>query len=277
MRHINVKCGKRITSKSASHFINVAAKNYTYTIDESNYTKEELVTKNLLFAVSVAKKYEGNGLPFLDILQACCLGMWEAAQSFDPTRGFKFISYAVYYMRKNIFEELNEKRSVIRLPYQIRRDLFKVNRIAEIYMAKTGEDVSKETLKDLHPEFSKAIDYYEFDKNISRTDEIKPNVNGGEHSFYDFAASDDKADKWNDSDQNKNTLTFLLKGLSERDKDILEQCIMHDVSRSVMARKYKITEERVRQIINTSLRRLKKKALNNKEIVREYGIKRAAS
>lgn len=276
MRHINTRNSKHLTSRSATRFIQTASKNYTYTTDESNYTKEELVTKNLLFAVSVAKKYEGNGLPLLDLLQACCLGMWEAAQSFDPTRGFKFISYAVYYMRKNIYEELNENRSTIRLPYQIRRDIFKLYGAAEEYMAKTGIEPTKEILKDVYPKFEKIVDYYEFDKYIIRADEVKASTNGGEHSFYDFAASDEKADKWNDTDQNRNTLKFLLKGLSERDKDILEQCIMNDISRSIMARKYGLTEERIRQIINSSLRRLRKKALQNREIVREYGVKRAS-
>ena len=92
---------------------------------------EKLITANLRFVISVAKKYQGNGLSLVDLIQEGNLGLIKAAEVFDPDRGIKFISYAVWWIRQSIMKALSGQSRTIRLPLNQISCLSKVNKISE--------------------------------------------------------------------------------------------------------------------------------------------------
>ena len=101
-----------------------------YTIEKGDKAAmKELVEANLRFVVSVAKKYQGNGLSLSDIINEGNLGLIKAAKRFDPSRGFKFISYAVWWIRQSILQALAEQSRIVRLPLNKIGSINKINKI----------------------------------------------------------------------------------------------------------------------------------------------------
>ena len=102
---------------------------------------DELVKGNLKFVISVAKEFQGLGLPLPDLISEGNLGLIKSATRFDPTRGFRFISYAVYWIKQSIMQSLNENSRMIRLPANIIHKIGQLNK-------KTSEEFSKQDIDD---------------------------------------------------------------------------------------------------------------------------------
>jgi len=98
---------------------------------DDDLAMKELIESNLRFVVSVAKKYQGNGLSLADLINEGNLGLIKAAKRFDHSRGFKFISYAVWWIRQSILQALAEQARLIRLPLNRVGTITKITRVAE--------------------------------------------------------------------------------------------------------------------------------------------------
>ena len=110
---------------------------------------DKLITANLRFVISVAKKYQGNGLSLVDLIQEGNVGLIKAAELFDPDRGIKFISYAVWWIRQSIMKALSDQSRTIRLPLNQISCLSKVNKISEKFEQAHDRKPSVNELEDI--------------------------------------------------------------------------------------------------------------------------------
>ena len=110
---------------------------------EGEKAKDKLVTANLRFVVSVAKQYQHQGLTLTDLIDEGNIGLIKAAQKFDETRGFKFISYAVWWIRQSILQAIAEQSRIVRLPLNQVGSLNKINHEINKFEQETGEKISK--------------------------------------------------------------------------------------------------------------------------------------
>ncbi len=135
---------------------------------------EKLIRSNLRFVVSVAKQYEGNGLALPDLINEGNVGLSIAAQKFDETRGFKFISYAVRWIRQSILKALSEYGKIIRLPLNKVSDINKVRKAIESLEQKNSQEPSDADLEEILEDF-----------DISEIKEIRKLMRNGKHSSLD--------------------------------------------------------------------------------------------
>jgi len=225
---------------------------------------EKLVVANLRFVISVAKQYQNQGLSFSDLINEGNLGLVKAAQRFDETRGFKFISYAVWWIRQSIIQAISNQTRIVRLP---------INRLSAINkIRKAIPHLEQEFERE--PSEAEIADYLDLSKeevkiaNKIKNRQIsfdKPITNEGdkELSLYDVIQTGNIPSP--DSGIMKESLITnvnrALNKLSNMEASILKMtyglsstpiCSLHDI-----ARKYNMTSENVRQIRNKGLFKLK--------------------
>ena len=196
----------------------------------------ELVKPNLKFVVSVAKEYQGLGLSLPDLISEGNIGIIKAASRFDASRGFKFISYAVYWIKQTIMQSLNDNSRMIRLPSNIINKIVKLN--------KTNGDV-----EEIYPTV------------IS----INSSSSNDSHQIIDSIA-DDSDDSFEELDYNiekiKKIINKSLSSLSDREKGIIEcyfglNSYCEAMTLEAIGHKYNLTKERIRQIKEKAIRRLR--------------------
>ena len=220
-----------------------------------------LVCANLRFVVSVAKQYQNQGLSLPDLINEGNVGLIKAAQKFDETRGFKFISYAVWWIRQSILQALAEQSRIVRLPLNQVGSLNKINKA----ISKFEQDFQRRPSAE---ELSKMLDI-----DVEKISE-SVSVNG-RHTSLDapFSDSEDNslmdvltdADAPNtDSSLNQESLSVevdrALSQLSPRERDILKMFFgigCQEMTLEEIALKFDLTRERVRQIKEKAIRRLK--------------------
>ena len=223
---------------------------------------EKLTKANLRFVVSVSKQYQNQGLSLQDLINEGNLGLIKAAHRFDETRGFKFISYAVWWIRQSIMQALAEQSRIVRLP---------LNRIGSINkINKAYATLEQEYMRD--PDSTEIANLLEVDE-----DEIKISLkNSGKHvsmdaplitdednSLYDVLKSDDSInpDKGLIYDSLKIEIERAISTLTVREADILRLYFGLNskvpLSLEEIADKYELTRERVRQIKERAIKRLK--------------------
>lgn len=228
---------------------------------------KKLTTANLRFVVSVAKQYQNQGLTLPDLINEGNLGLIKAASRFDETRGFKFISYAVWWIRQSIMQAISEQSRVIRLP---------LNKISALNKIRKAQGTLEQQLERLptHEELSGVLDMSENEINITQS-------SAGRHVSTDIPLSgteemtllDVLHDPENDKPDDLLMLTSLrteikraLSTLTEREKDVLIQYYgisgMAALSLEEIGQKYDLTRERVRQIKEKALRKLKSASRN---------------
>jgi RNA polymerase primary sigma factor len=211
---------------------------------------EKLVSSNLRFVISVAKQYQNQGLPLSDLISEGNLGLIKAAHKFDPTKGFRFISYAVHWVKQSIIQSLNDNSRTVRLPVNVTNQ---VSKLKKEMMAFEQEHGRKPTQNDMdlsvlmHPTCGSLND--------------KINEDGDE--VMDVIADDSfqRPDEDVYSDEVlKNELSNTLSVLSERERKIIEMYFGMDGSAMTLEQigdEYGLTKERIRQIKEKALRKLK--------------------
>jgi RNA polymerase primary sigma factor len=223
---------------------------------------ERLTKANLRFVVSVAKQYQNQGLSLGDLINEGNLGLIKAAQRFDETRGFKFISYAVWWIRQSILQALAEQSRIVRLP---------LNRVGSLNkIAKTFSDLEQKFEREPSPEELAAV------LEISAAEVVDtlkisgrhvsmdaPFVQGEENSLLDVLENDgeDKPDSGLINDSLRKEVQRALSTLTQREADVITLYFglngEHAMTLEEIGEKFNLTRERVRQIKEKAIRRLR--------------------
>ncbi len=222
---------------------------------------EKLTKANLRFVVSVAKQYQNQGLSLPDLINEGNLGLIKAAEKFDETRGFKFISYAVWWIRQSILQALAEQSRIVRLPLNQVGSLNKINKAYSRFEQENERKPSAEELSivlDLPAE--KISDTLRVSGRHISVD--APFVEGEANSLLDVLINDDSpnADHALINESLSREIDRALATLTEREQDIIK--LFFGISASEMTleeigEKFGLTRERVRQIKEKAIRRLR--------------------
>ncbi len=226
---------------------------------------EELIKANLRFVVSVAKQYQNKGLSLSDLISEGNIGLIKAALHFDETRGFKFISYAVWWIRQSIMQALAEKSRQIRLPVN---KVGVQNRVRQI-ISQLQQKLNREPTLE---EIAEALEVDEkFVREILEQSEIVLSLEspmGSDDSdlkLVDILSSNDyRADSNITQEENKQIIEELLKTLPPRDAEIIRMYFgigkSHRYTLDEIGAYFNLTRERVRQIKNKAMQQLRKNA-----------------
>ena len=225
---------------------------------------KKLVTANLRFVISVAKQYQNKGLSLPDLINQGNLGLVNAAKKFDETKGFKFISYAVWWIRQSIMQAIFEQTRVVRLPLNRLTDINKiVNALPKIEQEYQREPTDYEISEFLNINYEKVKAANLIKKRQVSFD--KPIKNNGDENFslYDITNNENTSspDKKLLLDSDKQVIKQALKKLDKREARILTLIYGLDNVDSItvydVANELNTSTERVRQIKNLALEKLK--------------------
>lgn len=220
-----------------------------------------LITSNLRFVISVAKQYQGKGIPLVDLIQDGILGLIESIDKFEPDKGFRFISYAVWWIRQSIIKSISEQCRTIKLPMSQIITLNKINKLNEKYEQSEGRISSYEELEnEADIDFSKA--------NLAITSNLRtmsldtPFNDEDVSSLIDVVPNDDSENP--DSELVNNNISEkiieVLNKLSYREQDVIKMSFgigMFPMQNEEIANRFGITSERVRQIIKEALEKIR--------------------
>ena len=223
---------------------------------------ERLTKANLRFVVSVAKQYQNQGLTLPDLINEGNMGLIKAAQRFDETRGFKFISYAVWWIRQSILQALAEQSRIVRLPLNKIGSINKINKMYA-YLEQAHERVpsAEEIARELDMSVS---DVKESMKNSGRHISMDaPLVEGEDSNLYDVLRSGESPnpDKELMHESLKTEIERALKNLTPREADVIRLYFglgeNYPMTFEEIGETFELTRERVRQIKEKAIRRLK--------------------
>ena len=214
---------------------------------------ERLTKANLRFVVSVAKQYQNQGLSLPDLINEGNLGLIKAAEKFDETRGFKFISYAVWWIRQSILQAIAEQSRIVRLPLNQVGSVNRINRILNKFEQENERRPSVDEIAD-------KVDLPE-DKIV---DAMKA---PSKHSLLDVLPNADSpmADNELVMESLRAEISSALNVLNERERNIIEAFFginQPEMTLEEIGDKYGLTRERVRQIKEKAIRRLRHNTKN---------------
>ena len=226
----------------------------------------ELVTANLRFVISVAKQYQNKGLDLVDLIQEGNIGMLEAAYKFDETRGYRFISYAVWWIRQSIMRAISEQCRTVRVPMSQIVNMSKINKMSEKFEQKNGrvpsmEEIEEETNLNRNKINMSLTSTYRSvslesplrDEDVSCLLDVLPNDNS--ESTDTTALKSDLILE----------IERILSKLSYREQDVLRMSFgigVQAMSNDEIANRFGIGGERVRQIQHSAINHIKNKYKN---------------
>lgn len=222
---------------------------------------EKLTRANLRFVVSVAKQYQNQGLSLPDLINEGNLGLIKAAEKFDETRGFKFISYAVWWIRQSILQALAEQSRIVRLPLNQVGSLNKINKAFSRFEQEHERRPSPEELAEsLDLPAEKVADTLRVSGRHISVD--APFVEGEDNSLLDVLVNDDSpiADRTLINESLSTEVERALSTLTERERDIIKLFFginTQEMTLEEIGEKFGLTRERVRQIKEKAIRRLR--------------------
>ncbi len=222
---------------------------------------EKLTRANLRFVVSVAKQYQNQGLSLPDLINEGNLGLIKAAEKFDETRGFKFISYAVWWIRQSILQALAEQSRIVRLPLNQVGSLNKINKAYSKFEQEHERKPSPEELADsLELPADKVADTLRVSGRHVSVD--APFVDGEDNSLLDVLVNNDSpnADRSLIMESLAKEIHRALPTLTERESDIIRLFFgigCQEMTLEEIGERFGLTRERVRQIKEKAIRRLR--------------------
>ena len=222
---------------------------------------EKLTKANLRFVVSVAKQYQNQGLSLPDLINEGNLGLIKAAEKFDETRGFKFISYAVWWIRQSILQAIAEQSRIVRLPLNQVGSVNKINRILNQFEQENERRPSIEEIADkVDLPQEKIEDAMKVNGRHISVD--APFVEGDENSLHTDAPM---ADNELVQESLREEISRALLTLNERERNIIEAFFginQPEMTLEEIGDKFGLTRERVRQIKEKAIRRLRHNTKN---------------
>lgn len=215
----------------------------------------KIVTSNLRFVISVAKEYQGQGIPLMDLINEGNHGLIKAVDKFDPSMGYKFLSYAVWWIRQSILQSLNDNSRTIRIP---------TNLVKQMLSDKKQDKESNLRLPNCR----------NFSEIISKSHKTNFDTNSGQTSseinFVDSLLEDDNQEDsniYNVDEKTKKELNNSLSCLSNKEREIVESYFgvnkEHDgMTLECIGKKYNLTKERIRQIKENAIRKIRNNSDN---------------
>ena len=222
---------------------------------------EKLTRANLRFVVSVAKQYQNQGLSLPDLINEGNLGLIKAAEKFDETRGFKFISYAVWWIRQSILQALAEQSRIVRLPLNQVGSLNKINKALSKFEQENERQPSNEELSEMiDVPKDKISDTLRVGSRHVSVD--APFVEGEDNSLLDVLPNDDSpsADRGLVNESLNTEIERALSTLTDREREIIKSFFgigCQEMTLEEIGERFGLTRERVRQIKEKAIRRLK--------------------
>ena len=227
---------------------------------------EKLTKANLRFVVSVAKQYQNQGLSLPDLVNEGNLGLIKAAEKFDETRGFKFISYAVWWIRQSILQAIAEQSRIVRLPLNQVGSVNKINREVNRF---EQEHERRPSIDEIAAKVDLPEDKIEdaLKVNTRHISVDAPFTEGDETSLLDILPNQDSpmADKALVAESLRNEISRALQTLNERERNIIEAFFginQPEMTLEEIGDKFGLTRERVRQIKEKAIRRLRHNTKN---------------
>jgi RNA polymerase primary sigma factor len=223
---------------------------------------DKLVKSNLRFVISIAKEYQGQGVPLVDLISEGNYGLIKAAKKFDHTKGFRFISYAVWWVKQSILQSLSENSRTVRLPINIVNQLMKVKKEISQFEQENQREITDNDMDLsvlLHPTCGSLNDKINEDGDevldlVSDDSFLRP-----DQDFYGDEVL-------------KSELEKTLSVLSEREREIINMYFGidgHPMTLEQIGDEFGLTKERIRQIKQKGLRKLKNNCENLFHLVRE--------
>lgn len=229
---------------------------------------EKLTRANLRFVVSVAKQYQNQGLTLPDLINEGNLGLIKAAQKFDETRGFKFISYAVWWIRQSILQALAEQARIVRLPLNQVGSLNKINKafskLEQEYERPPSAEELAESLEVPEDKIKESMSVA--GRHVSMDAPLTTDDDGG--TLMDVMANSDspKADQTLMNESLQKEIERSLSTLTDKEREIIRLFfgigMNHGLTLEEIGSKFNLTRERVRQIKEKAIRRLRHTSRN---------------
>ena len=227
---------------------------------------DRLTRANLRFVVSVAKQYQNQGLSLPDLINEGNLGLIKAAQKFDETRGFKFISYAVWWIRQSILQAIAEQSRLVRLPLN---QLGSVNKINKVLNKFEQENERRPNIEEIADQINLPEEKIEeaMKANGKHISVDAPFSEGGDNNLLDVLVNNDApmADKALVAESLKSEINQALQILNERERNVIEAFFginQQEMTLEEIGSKYGLTRERVRQIKEKAIRKLRNNTKN---------------
>lgn len=234
--------------------------------------QDTLVRSNLRFVVSVAKQYQNQGLSLPDLINEGNMGLIKAAEKFDETRGFKFISYAVWWIRQTILQALAEQSRIVRLPLNQVSAVNKISKAITKFEQENERKPSAEELAELVNEVPEKInDSLRASGRHVSVD--APFIEGEDNSLLDVMENTDapSADNTLINESLQKEISRALEILNERERDIIEMSFgiaQPEMTLEEIGDNFGLTRERVRQIREKAIRKLR--SANKNSLLRSY-------
>jgi RNA polymerase primary sigma factor len=228
--------------------------------------KDKLVTANLRFVVSVAKQYQHQGLTLTDLIDEGNIGLIKAAQKFDETRGFKFISYAVWWIRQSILQAIAEQSRIVRVPLNQVGSVSKINRILNKFEQEHERRPSVDEISERVDIPEEKVDEAMM-ANTRHVSVDAPFVEGEDNSLLDVLINDDApmADRQLVIESLRAEIATVLQALTDRERAVITAFYgigQQEMTLEEIGHKYGLTRERVRQIKEKAIRRLRSNTKN---------------
>lgn len=245
--------------------------------DEKAITK--LVNANLRFVVSVAKQYSGNSQPLAEMISQGNIGLVYAARTFDPTRGFKFISYAVWHIRKEILLHLNQNMRTVKLPQNIVTDLAAIRRIESAFIQREGRYPTPLEIEEALAGTPREMSADKVQKTLeldSRSTALEDTSDEDAYSPINWLSNGESTSALIERSDRADMVNVILDSLTQTQRFVISMRLGlvdgHNHSFSEIGRKLERTPECARQIFNKGIKVAKSKILRSKKNREEFAM-----